>query len=110
MIDRRGDYRRRECTVCENRFSTREMVVVRSKQREMKPIAAVPKFRKKPAPMPAPTSEPTTTKPLTVPRDIPHPSYYKPPSDKPISAHNARERLEWLREERELRALDNEGI
>lgn len=93
VVDRRGEYRRRKCVVCGARFSTREIKVVSN--------------RRKPS---APKPKPSPVKHLTVPRDGPLPSYYKPPSEKRIATHNARKRLEWMREDRALQALESEGI
>lgn len=54
MLDRRGEYRRRECLVCGKRFSTMEIVVNRARTR------APAKRRKAPAPMAKNTREQVT--------------------------------------------------
>jgi len=54
VLDRRGEYRRRECLKCKNRFSTKEIVVVRARNKTQ------PKKRKAPAPMAKNTREQVT--------------------------------------------------
>ena len=54
MLERREEYRRRECLVCSNRFSTKEIVVNRARGK------APTKKRKAPAPMAKNTREQVT--------------------------------------------------
>lgn len=91
VVDRRGVFRRRECEVCKERFSTKEMVVDRAVQRQV--VRTRPEsYKPRPVHKFAPGTNPAP--------ELKH-------QEQQQRLKSARARLEELREERRLRELND---
>lgn len=88
VLERRGLFRRRECLTCKKRFSTQEIVIVRARQKQV--VRTRPEGEPKPRPAPKPK--------INAAPEIKHKAQL-------VQNRAARNRLEDMREEREMRGL-----